>query len=198
MPLTAIGLIWFSLRQCKKKHKFSETQFFFKLSFPLCQNPERMDVPVPWCVSGLYLQLHYEVLNYTVKREMRTVIEGASIQEKIILQWRDWYESKFEFQEPELWVSSLGSSLLKDTKQTRSRLNFTIKLQVTPTFLLSSKRCPAPSGGRGRQGWALGCDGMSSRTCVTLPSTEHHCSAHNLIIHSPLKGTERHWKALKG
>lgn len=30
---------------------------------------------------------------------MRTVIEGTFIQEEIILQWRDWYESKFEFQD---------------------------------------------------------------------------------------------------
>lgn len=113
---------------------------------------ERMNVPVPWCVSGLYLRLHYEVLNYTVKREMRTVTEGAFIQEKIILQWRDWNESKFEFQKPESWVYSLGSSLLKDTKQTRSLV--TLKLQVTSTFLLSRKSFPAPSGARGRQGWA--------------------------------------------
>lgn len=113
---------------------------------------ERMNVPVPWCVSSLYLRLHYEVLNYTVKREMRTVTEGAFIQEKIILQWRDWNESKFEFQKPESWVYSLGSSLLKDKKQTRSLV--TLKLQVTSTFLLSRKSFPAPSGARGRQGWA--------------------------------------------
>lgn len=38
MALTATVLIWFLPRQCKKKLKFSETQFFFKLSSPLCQN----------------------------------------------------------------------------------------------------------------------------------------------------------------
>lgn len=135
---------------------------------------ERMNVPVPWCVSGLYLRLHYEVLNYTVKREMRTVTEGAFIQEKIILQWRDWNESKFEFQKPEFWVYSLGSSLLKDTKQTRSLV--TLKLQVTSTFLLSrklpsTKWCQKEGRAEPPGPWR-GCDEMSSRTCVTLPSTE--------------------------
>lgn len=84
-----------------------ETRVFRDSIFPqaflsfMPKSHERMDVPVPRCASGLYLRLHYEVLNYTAKREMRTVIEGAFIQEKTILQWRDWYESKFEFQEPE-------------------------------------------------------------------------------------------------
>lgn len=148
-----------------------------------------MNVPVPWCVSGLYLRLHYEVLNYTVKREMRTVIEGAFIQE-IILQWRDWYELKFEFQKPEFWVYSLGSSLLKDTEQMRSLVM--LKLQVTTQSSPFSKSFPAPSGARERQGWVPGLwcdrdvmrwDEMSSRTCVTLPSTEHRdrCSAPLII-----------------
>lgn len=156
---------------------------------------ERMNVPVPWCVSGLYLRLHYEVLNYTVKREMRTVTEGAFIQEKIILQWRDWNESKFEFQKPEFWVYSLGSSLLKDTKQTRSLV--TLKLQVTSTFLLSRKSFPAPSGARRKAGLSpLGHDGDVMRWAAghasrcRAQSARDHCSAHNLIIHSPLKGTE--------
>lgn len=154
MPLTAVVLMCFPPRQCKKKFKFSETQFFFKLSFTLCRNSikEWMFLS-PWCVSGLYLWLHYETLNYTVKREMKTVTEGAFIQEKTILQWRDRYESEFEFQKTEVWAYSLDSWLLKDTKQTCCPL--ALELQVRLTFPISRKSFPAPNGPRESQCWAI-------------------------------------------
>lgn len=83
---------------------------------------------------------------------MKTVIEGAFIQEKKILHWRDRYESEFEFQKIEVWAYSLDSSLLRDTKQMCHPV--ALKLQVRPTLPINRKSFPAPNGPSESQCWA--------------------------------------------
>lgn len=154
---------------------------------------KRMNVPVPWCVSGLYLWLHYEMLNYTVKREMKTVIEGTFIQEKMIRQRRQvWIRIWIS----ENWGLSLQLGLI--TPQGHKADMHPVALQVRPTLPISRKSLPTPNFGNqwkpmlsplGHEGYLMRWAAGHASRCLAKSSTGSFlCSSHNLVIQSLLKG----------
>lgn len=128
------------------------------------------------------------------KREMKTVIEGAFIQEKKMLQRRDRQNLNFRKPRSEFPAWTHRSSRTQSRRAIRSRLNFRSDPrfpQAERAFQQQTVPVKANAEPLGHEGCLTRWAAVHASRCLAKSRTGSFlCSSHNLIIQSLLEGNE--------